>query len=292
MRSHCVVKYVSIVACLYVSTPLMAADHQDAHTIAVLTYNVFLRSPTWVFWDRHDWRVRHIPARLRGFDAVVLQEAFSNRHRTQIIEAVKDEYPYHSKILGEDEFLKHNGGVIILSRWPILTEAQAEFTVCEGSDCLVKKGVVYTKFEKHGQTYHLFGLHLQAQVEFADTRLAQLPEVRKFIDLQNVPKYEPLLIAGDFNIDYFSNDTDGEYEAAVRVLNIQFDEVEPEASYASATNSLVGATVNERLDYVFFSNDHLKPSSLVSEIVYMREDGEDLSDHHGVVGRLRFVHAQ
>ena len=76
------------------------------------------------------------------------------------------------------------------------------------------------------------------------------------------------------------------------MLNVQFDEVEPEASYASATNSLVGATVSERLDYVFFSNDHLKPSSVTSEIVYMREGGEDLSDHHGLVVRLRFGHAQ
>ena len=270
----------------------MANDHQD-DSMTILTYNIFLRSPSWLFFrDEHDWRARHVAGRLRGYDAVVLQEAFSNRHRMQIVEALTDEYPYRSRVLGVDKFLKYNGGVIILSRWPILSESQTEFTVCEGSDCLVSKGVVYARLEKLGRIYHLFGLHLKAQIEFDGARLAQLPEVRKFVDLQNVPSDEPLLIAGDFNINFFSNEEDGEYAAAVSVLNVQSPESSSEATYASESNSMISDPVNERLDYVFFSNDHLKPSSAVSEVVYIRQGDKDLSDHHGVVGRFQFGQVQ
>ncbi len=292
-------RFLTIITLLYFSTAAVAenegnaknlnADIRNNSSISILTYNAFLRAPSWIFFrDRQTWRTKYIPDGLRGYDVVVLQEAFSNRHRKAIIEALEDEYPYQSKILGVNEFFSYNGGVIILSRWPILSEAQTVFTPCDGSDCMVKKGVVYTKINKLGKNYHLFGLHLQAQVEYADARIAQFPEVRDFIERQNIPEDEPLLIAGDFNVNYYTKDEDGEFDALVRMLNVRFQDGQPEATYSSATNSIVEDQIRERVDYVLYSNAHLQPSSAINQVICIREGDRDLSDHHGVVGRFDF----
>ena len=85
---------------------LLGSLHSASATdFSVLSYNVFLRAPTWVFHDEHDWRTERIPYFLSGYDAVILQEAFSKQHRNVILKALKAEYPYNSDILGEDEFL-------------------------------------------------------------------------------------------------------------------------------------------------------------------------------------------
>ncbi|MDP7144650.1 MAG: sphingomyelin phosphodiesterase [Pseudomonadales bacterium] len=256
----------------------------------MLSYNVFLRTPAWIFRDQHDWRAHRIPSFLAGYDAVVLQEAFSNKHRNRMLSTLSREYPYSSGILGEDEFMSYNGGVIILSRWPIVKQAYTVFNVCEGTDCIVKKGVIYTALEKEGARMHLFGLHLQAQKEHSATRVAQFPRIRHFIDAQHIDKAELLLVAGDFNVDYFSNISDREFSRLSDTVGLVLAQDTPAPSYDAASNSYVEDPVSERLDYVFYSGRHLTPEKASNEVLYFRDGSTDLSDHHPVVGRFTIGH--
>jgi|TARA_Y100000310_G_scaffold331912_1_gene406444 endonuclease/exonuclease/phosphatase family metal-dependent hydrolase len=261
----------------------------QSSTLTVLTYNTFLRTPTWFFRDNQDWRIQHMPGRLSGYDVVVLQEAFSSDHRRRVLDALKSDYPYQSKILGFDQLFSLNGGVVVLSRWPIDREAEHIFSVCNWPDCWVKKGVVYVRLNVNQQVVHLFGLHLQAEDEFAPTRLKQLGEVEVFVQAQRIPPHEPVLIAGDFNVDYFANDTDGEFDALAGALNTVFPEPQPAASYDSATNSMLQEDAKQRLDYVLYCRDHRQPNAVTSEVVHVREHDLDLSDHHAVVSEMRFT---
>jgi endonuclease/exonuclease/phosphatase family metal-dependent hydrolase len=267
---------------------LLCSTHLQARVteISVLTYNVFLRSPPWIFQDQHDWRTTHIPEFLRGYDAVVLQEAFSAKHRSSIVSALAKEYPYNSGVLGQDEFLSYNGGVIVLSRWPILKLDQLLFDACEGSDCMVQKGVIYASIEKGTERVHLFGLHLQAQKEYAPSRLAQFPQLQQFIKAQNIPESELVLVAGDFNVDYFSNDTDHEFGQLTTSLGLVLAEASPEPSYDIKSNTYVEDPVSERLDYIFYSSRHLVPPQASNQVLHFRKQGADLSDHHAVVGHF------
>lgn len=265
----------------------LGSIHQARATdFSVLSYNVFLRAPTWVFHDEHDWRTERIPYFLRGYDAVVLQEAFSEQHRNLIVKALKAEYPYNSGILGEDEFLSFNGGVIILSRWPILEMDEIVFKGCDGSDCMVKKGVVYTAIEKQGERIHLFGLHLQAQKEHAQARVGQFPQLQRFMLQQRIPQSELVLVAGDFNVDYFSNDTNGEFSQLSSISSLILPENSPAPSYDHASNTLVDESVAERLDYIFYSAEHLVPLTASNEVLHFRQEKLDLSDHHPVAGHF------
>ena len=272
----------SLLFILMCGTPLLA----HATEFSVLTYNVFLRSPSWMFRNEHDWRTEHIPAFLSGYDAVVLQEAFSQEHRDSIVSATIAEYPYNSGILGQDEFLSYNGGVIILSRWPILKLDQLIFDGCEGSDCMVQKGVIYAAIKKDMETVHLFGLHLQAQKEYASSRLAQFPQLRRFIGAQNITESELVLVAGDFNVDYFSNDTDDEFSLLTEPSGLVLAEESPETSYDKKSNTYVEDSVSERLDYIFYSSKHLIPFRASNQVLHFRKAGTDLSDHHAVTGHF------
>lgn len=259
---------------------------------SVLSYNVFLRSPTWMFHDQHDWRGTRIPQFLRGHDAVVLQEAFSPRHRQAMIEALADEYPYWSEPLGQDQLLSQNGGVVILSRWPILHQNQTVFEACGGVDCMVKKGVVHTTIEKLGRPIHLFGLHLQADADNAAVRSAQLGELKAFVDQQAIAPEEPVLIAGDFNVDALSDASNQELSRLQEQLQLHLPQDDLVATYSDTTNSIIDAAVEERLDYVFYSGRHAPPDHAMSEIRHIRVEGRDLSDHHAVVARFRFGGAE
>lgn len=70
------------------------------------------------------------------------------------------------------------------------------------------KGVVYARILKTNtqgikQVFNVFGTHMQAwdSVEAANTRLKQQQSINTFIDSLNIPKSEPIIIAGDFNVD-------------------------------------------------------------------------------------------
>ena len=265
---------------------LGSAATASATEFSVLSYNVFLRAPTWIFSDEHDRRSRHIPNFLKGYDAVVLQETFSSEHRNVIVNAVKSEYPYNSDILGKDEILSFNGGVIILSRWPIIKMEQVVFEGCDGSDCMVKKGVIYVAVEKQGERIHLFGLHLQAQKEYSQARVAQFPQLAHFIQQQRISPTELVLVAGDFNVDYFSNGIDNEFSQLTSVSNLVLAEESPAPSYDQTSNTLVDEPVKERLDYIFYSSDHLAPSTANNQVLHFRHEDLDLSDHHAIAGHF------
>lgn len=258
-----------------------------ATEFSVISYNVFLRSPTWIFHNNHDWRTEHIPEFLQGYDAVVLQEAFSEPHRESLLSSLSSEYPYNSGVLGEDGFLTYNGGVIILSRWPIQDSEQLLFEGCEGSDCIVQKGVIYTAIRKNSETVHLFGLHMQAQPEYAATRRAQFPQMQRFIDRQTIPSSDLVLVAGDFNVDYFANNSNGEFSLLTGPTSLVLAEIAPAPSYDSKSNSLVEEPATERLDYVFYSARHLTPTQASNKVLHFRKNGGDLSDHHAVAGHFK-----
>lgn len=240
-----------------------------------------------MFRDDHDMRARFIPALLKGYDAVVLQEAFSDDHRDRILAALVDEYPHNTGQFGPNEFFSHNGGIIILSKWPIVRKARLIFDGCEGSDCMVKKGVAYVELVSDGVALHLFGLHLQAQQEYAASRVAQFPQVRQFIEAQDIDASELVLVAGDFNVDYFARSRDGEFDMLTESLGLVLPERAPAASYDHLTNSYVTDPVSERLDYIFYSARHLVPTQASNKVLHFREAGMDLSDHHPVVGRFQ-----
>ena len=266
---------------------------QPTDTLDVLTYNVFLRAPDFLFFDRQRERVGLIPNLAQGYDVLILQEAFSDAHRQSLLQGLHAAYPFHTHVLGKDRWWKLNGGVIILSKWPIEAEAQHHFgELCAGADCWASKGVVYARINKQGRRYHIFGTHTQAEIKHRAIREQQLRRIRAFIDGFGIPSTQPVLIGGDFNVDALSDAADGAYTTMQQHLNATDpgarDARKPVPTFDGLNNALVSLRVQEHLDYVLYANTHLQPLSAFNEVLIFRVDEADLSDHYAVHGHFLF----
>jgi endonuclease/exonuclease/phosphatase family metal-dependent hydrolase len=273
------------------SDGIIERSHYLANSFNVLAYNIYMR-PARLFADDQADRGAALPSKLRGFDVIVFSEAFDNKVRNQLLADLSGEYPYRTRILGADGLIAQDGGVIIVSRWPIAAEAQRLFgDVCVGGDCWADKGVLYARLEKQGQTYHVFASHTQAGRDMSQrrTRMQQLGIIRSFIDDHAPPSAEPVFIAGDLNVDKYD---DGEYAAMLGVL--QAWDPRP-LGHPYTVDSTINGRAGYRLylDYVLVSNGHLQPLKATVETLIPRSQmlsGSDpnLSDHFPVHGHFMF----
>ena len=266
----------------------------SSNELNVLAYNVWALLPGLVAKDTTD-RLTEISKQLQGFDVVVLSELFENGRRADFLDRIRNEFPYQTRVVDRSGSIE-DGGVLIVSRWPIEHEAQTTFSSCDADDCMAAKGVMYARINKSGQKYHVFGSHTQAWTapENQATRAHQFTEMKRFIDQQGIPSQEPVIIAGDLNVD--KTRFPSEYQAMLSVLDAQ--EIEQTTdSYGFTADGNVNAWTTGRpefLDYVLTSNAHLQPTQGVSKVRVPRSISAsvftkyDLSDHFALEASLIF----
>jgi endonuclease/exonuclease/phosphatase family metal-dependent hydrolase len=283
----------------------MTHDWKIAH-LNVLTYNVYMR-PTSLFHNGQAIRAGLIPAQIPGYDVVVFQEAFDDDTRATLLSGMTAQgYPHHSSILGSDRGTEQDGGVIIASRWPIVLEKEKLFNdTCSGSDCMADKGVIYARIDKQVKAgehhyFHVFGTHLNDGDE--PVQKQQLQIIRNFIDAQNIPDTEGVIVAGDFNIN---RDNAAMYQYALDKLGVGWFSGAAlrghPYTFDGPLNDL-GDGSQSNYDYVFYSTRHLAltpasyaevrvPRALSEWKEYETESAMwDLSDHYAVYANLHFAY--
>ncbi|MGH9460450.1 MAG: sphingomyelin phosphodiesterase, partial [Vicinamibacteria bacterium] len=187
-----------------------------------------------------------------------------------------------------------NGGVFIMSKWPIDAQSHHVFQACHGDiptnppDCSAAKGVNYARINKAGQPYHVLGTHLDAGLDSGDyfARRLQIDEMAALSMLSIAPDDQPVIMAGDFNIDKISMDPDrqAEYAYLRDTLRVTAPS-DPWYPPDQGTNPK-----GEWIDYVFYSNAHLAPRLSFNYVLKPRDaGGGDLSDHYAVLGRFVFA---
>jgi hypothetical protein len=171
-------------------TPTPSPTRVDKMTLEILQYNVFGR-PYQVSYDGQQERLARIPSSLATFskeiDVVTFAEADIESERKQMLEQFKQQgFHYSTSILHDpDPFTSLvNGGVLIVTKWPILREAQHVYRqACHYSDCLAAKGVKYARILKkiHNTTkiFNIFATHMQAwsTPQGRDDRMKQAQQV-------------------------------------------------------------------------------------------------------------------
>lgn len=245
--------------------------------------------------NQPELRVRDIPPKIADYDVVVLQELLDHDLRNKITNEMGPFYPFHTHVVGEKTLLPCTGGVMIFSKWPILKEEQIVFSQSTGLDKLAAKGVIYAAINKNGKLFHIFGTHTVAggQEEDIRARTSELMEMENFIARMNIPFKEPVIIAGDFNINQFSN----EIQLLLSTLHVNLSE---NIGYPYSTDALVDTMNNghdrNRLDFVFYSNLHVAPELAYNKVIILRAlDDEaiwpkfDLSDHFPVAAYFQFT---
>ncbi len=289
--------------------------------LTVLAYNVWLRPG--YFLDGQAARAKLLPRELLRHDVLVLSETFAASSRL-LFEALAPHYPYQSGVLGKPRLTDGpmrvgNGGVTILSRWPVVARDERHFHGClRGPDAYADKGVLYACIRKLGRRYHLFGSHTQAPPEspfrvvyrwvrrdadaiYRDLRLQQFAMIGRFIKQVAPPADEPVVIAGDLNTDMLG--APDEYAQMLELLDAKLPEERwgRPATWEPGENPLCGGR-DEWLDYVLWSRSHLQPRAAELEVRAIRSPFHwrrlpggrryhDLSDHHAVWARLEYPEA-
>lgn len=277
---------IAVVAVAALATTLCTGTPAPAQTapslLRVATFNAFmlpqLLLPSWNPMTRADLISSH--GLLAGQDVVVLQEVFDNEASQRLMGNLAPSYPHQTPVVGRSssgwnstsgpflwQWRPEDGGVAILSRWPITHRSQQIYYSSCGTDGLSAKGFAYARITMPGpSTLHVIGTHNQADDGMclfdtpAAVRAEQHREIAAFVRSSGIPASEPVIIAGDLNVDRRSP----EYQAMLTNLNVSAPgsySGHPH-SYDPASNSITADSgePSQHLDYVLLANDHASPA--------------------------------
>ncbi|WP_329558353.1 sphingomyelin phosphodiesterase [Streptomyces uncialis] len=309
-------------ATLGAAAPLAtAAPAPDtAPELRIATYNAFLFSrglyPNW----GQDHRAAALPraASFRGNDVVVVQEAFDNTASGALQRAASAEYPHRTPVLGRGKggwdatggaysaTTPEDGGVTVLSKWPVVRKEQYVYKDACGGDWFSNKGFVYTALDVRGSTVHVVGTHAQSTDpgctpgQAAQVRARQFRELDRFLDAKDIPASEQVVVAGDLNVDSHS----AEYASMLTDAGLApAEHTGHPYSFDTRDNSIARERYpddpRENLDHVLFRADNARPEGWTNEVVAERSAPwtvtswgttytyTDLSDHYPVLGHAR-----
>ncbi|MFG2141250.1 sphingomyelin phosphodiesterase [Streptomyces sp. NPDC048650] len=286
--------------------------------LKVLTYNAFLMSqnlyPNW----GQDHRAQAIPAAdfFQGNDVVILQEAFDNSSSDALKSHAAAQYPHQTPVVGRTKdgwdatggaysaVTPEDGGVTLLSKWPILHKEQYVYQDACGSDSYSNKGFVYAVLDVNGTKVHVVGTHTQSTDsgckagEAVADRARQLKEIDAFLDAKHIPADEEVMLAGDLNIDSHGE----EYNALLANADLAPADSRTGHPYSFDTqeNSIAKDRYpddpREDLDYVLYRNGHARPTGWHNTVI--KEESApwtvsswgkkytytNLSDHYPLLG--------
>ncbi|MER6390828.1 sphingomyelin phosphodiesterase [Streptomyces sp. NPDC059382] len=296
-----------------------AAESAATPRLDVLTYNVFLMSknlyPNW----GQDHRAAEIPKAsfYQGHDVVVLQEAFDNGASDALKANSAARYPYQTPVVGRSKSgwdatggaysatTPEDGGVTILSKWPIVRKEQVVYKDACGADWWSNKGFAYAVLNVNGAKVHVIGTHAQSTDpgcgagEAAQMRSRQFKNIDAFLDGKNIPANEQVIVAGDMNVDSHTP----EYNSMLADADLAGADSRTGHAYSfdTAQNSIANyrypTDPREDLDYVLYRKGNARPAAWENNVVKEQSAPwtvsswgtsytyTNLSDHYPTIGR-------
>ncbi|MER7853341.1 sphingomyelin phosphodiesterase [Streptomyces bacillaris] len=295
-----------------------AATTTDTPSLRVLSYNTFLFSKTlYPNWGQ-DHRAAEIPKTsfFRGNDVVVIQEAFDNGASDALLRNSAAQYPYQTPVVGRSKSgwdatggsysatTPEDGGVTILSKWPIVRKEQFVYKDACGADWWSNKGFAYAVLNVNGARVHVVGTHAQSTDpgcsagEATTMRSRQFRALDAFLDAKKIPASEQVVVAGDFNVDGHS----AEYASFLKDADLVAPDTRTGHRYSFDTrdNSIASERYpndpREDLDHVLHRAGHAKPAGWNNDVVKEQSAPwtvsswgksytyTNLSDHYPVIG--------
>ncbi|GAA4420406.1 sphingomyelin phosphodiesterase [Actinokineospora soli] len=312
-------RLISRIAVIATASCALAATLAPAATAAenpkIAAYNVFMLSrnlyPNWGQVTRAD--LIDSSGVLAGQDVVVLNELFDNTASDRLLRNLADTHPHQTPVLGRSRIgwdatqgaysdsTPEDGGVSVVSRWPITRKVQHVYRDACGAEVMANKGFVYVRIAAPSGPLHVVGTHAQAEDSSCGTapgviRARQRAEVRAF--LATLPTTEPVYVAGDLNVI----ESSGEYPAMLRELGaVAPAHTGHPYSWDCPDNSVCQGQYGpeyapEHLDYVLPIANQAAPASYVNETRRVKSPRwsvtswwttysyNDFSDHYPVFG--------
>ncbi len=198
----------------------------SARRLKLLTYNVMMFGKVVQPYAANELRLQFLLDALRNEaeqpDVVVMAEVFDDLVKPILSSRLSAMgYRHWTSSRSSPLVFLQPSGMWIQSKWPIEDTGFVQFSESTGSDSLSLKGVLYARINKMGRRYHVFGTHLQSGFNNMPTRVAQLNQMANFVASKTTPgSDEPVILAGDFNIDMEGQPVD--YGLMLAILNANF----------------------------------------------------------------------
>ena len=201
----------------------------ERQSVKLLTQNFFMLPifPRLSVDQFHDERfnlfAKHF---LNNYDIICGQELFGplcSRPQDFFLLGQLNGFPYHAQCTysSATSAFGSDGGIVTMSRFPIVEKQFSPFKYGVHSDSCAMKGVLFTKIQIRGEYLLLFNTHLNAcYIDLShldikaslETRQMQFEHIRDFINIKldehrhKFPGKEPLvLLAGDLNVNANKN---------------------------------------------------------------------------------------
>lgn len=162
---------------------------------------------------------------------------------------------------------------------------------------------MYALIDKADQFYHLFGTHVQSGRDNGALRSEQFKIIENFIRSQAIPSDEPVIIAGDMNIDRYDEAGFAEMRELLKAEQPLLRATSPPANGAIYTFDGPSNDLNHNegvriyVDYVLYSVEHARPTEAFNQVRIIRAPEpwrqyfwqdwrHDLSDHYAVHGHF------
>jgi endonuclease/exonuclease/phosphatase family metal-dependent hydrolase len=267
---------------------------------SVMTHNMaLLAAPGDYLGTDRDGAIEEIVAQIaaRQPDVVGLCEVFSDGEREFVRNRLRLIYPHFRE--GPDEAdLESDGGLLLLSRHPILFSRDTIYRDCDGFDCFANKGILHTRLQPPSWPTPLdvFYTHMQdiATSDGVRALYAQLDHANQFMGLHGAPNV-PKIMMGDLNIP--AADSHHYEQLLIRLRGPRDCWTVAGNSVASGDTSVTDSNFyededdrpprNERLDYVLLKAEHRAIPILSNiEVLKLRHNGRFISDHFGVLAKF------
>ena len=252
-------------------------NNEDQCSIRILSYNMFIRPPgiTTHGNDYKNERLRYFFENIiNDYDVICLQEifgTFSNRRQMLITEAKNRGFDYHLYSVKPPfnfcgDFFVVDGGLLILSRFPIEACNRLVFQKGKNNDSFAAKGVIHTRIKLNNiiGSIDVYNLHLQSMDKHEKERLYQLDLFRMFFKTTHNPT-SIAFVSGDFNMNGKNESTylkllnKMKFQGMVTIDNIRavysnYDNICTYGDPYSTNTCLIDqedSKLNEVLDYIW-----------------------------------------
>ena len=216
-------------------------------------------------------KVSNIIDNIKDFDIILIQENW--RYKEMFVEKLKD-----YMVLFDDNKKKRifsSGLTIALkNNIKLIAYDKNNFISCNGyifngNDCLATKGYMYSKINYNGNILSIYNTHLDSGNSYKDRiiRKTQLEELKEYI-IKNSSN-EPILISGDFNIDFMSDE--GKIIKNF-MIDLDLNKIDWDSNYF----------LKNKIDYIFYRGIH-------SNSVNINDTLYSLSDHPPMGSIFNFI---
>lgn len=271
------------------SHALLAPKDDHVRSLRVLTFNMMgLPQPLGGDETRYD----DIAAAIRDYDIVTVQEAFTKSARDAL---ASTPFPYQKYgNFGVLPGQRLGDGLVVLSKFPIVSTAFTTYEGCYWTDCLARKGALLVRLDVQGVEVDVYTTHLQSMLDDPDgraTRAKQVGELGAFI--RRTARGNPALVLGDFNA------RDSQYTHHQMVDSLGARDLWPERGGRLGEGGAAGEAGGtycddsgcERIDYIFSRAGRYHDVRAAGMLVRLNEKvrGRFLSDHFAVEAELEVI---